>query len=161
VTRPSATACPLNPAAVDLQNFFPYRLAVLAEAVSQAMARVYAQRYGLSRDEWRLLAALAELGSARTSTLHEHCTLDKMPASRALATLEAKGLVARALAEGDRRAHVVQLEPAGKKLMAELLPMVLAREELLLEALSEPERELLGSAVGKVLAQAERLKGLG
>jgi len=146
---------------VDLQNFFPYRLAVLAETVSQAMARVYAQRFGLTRDEWRLVAALAELGTARTSTLHEHCTLDKMPASRALASLEAKGLVARSTAPDDRRAHVVQLEPAGRKLMAELLPMVLAREQLLLEALSDDERQLLAGVLGKVQAQAQRLQGLG
>ncbi|OYV01310.1 MAG: transcriptional regulator [Burkholderiales bacterium PBB5] len=146
---------------MDLQNFFPYRLAVLAETVSQAMARVYAQRFGLTRDEWRLVAALAELGTARTSTLHEHCTLDKMPASRALASLEAKGLVARSTAPDDRRAHVVQLEPAGRKLMAELLPMVLAREQLLLEALSDDERQLLAGVLGKVQAQAQRLQGLG
>jgi DNA-binding MarR family transcriptional regulator len=146
---------------VDLQNFFPYRLAVLAETVSQAMARVYAQRFGLSRDEWRLVAALAELGSARTSTLHEHCTLDKMPASRALASLEAKGLVARSTAPDDRRAHLVQLEAAGKRLMTELLPMVLAREQLLLEALSDDERRLLAQVLGKVQSQAQRLQGLG
>ena len=146
---------------MDLQHFFPYRLAVLAEAVSQATAPVYRERFGLSRDEWRLLAALAELGRARTGTLHEHCTLDKMPASRALASLEAKGLVLRSVALDDRRAHVVALEPAGRRLMAELLPKVLAREQLLLSALSADERALLDRAMDRVLAQAEHLKGLG
>jgi DNA-binding MarR family transcriptional regulator len=146
---------------MDLQNFFPYRLAVLAETVSQATARVYTEKHGLTRDEWRLLAALAELGSARTGTLHEHCTLEKMQASRGLASLEAKGLVARSVADDDRRAHLVQLEPAGRKLMAELVPKVLAREELLLSALSDDERAVLGPALAKVLAQAQRLRQLG
>ena len=46
---------------MDLQAFFPYRLAVLSEAVSLSLAEVYADRFKLSRDAWRVLAALAAL----------------------------------------------------------------------------------------------------
>ena len=64
---------------MDLQSFYPYQLVVLAEAVSQAMAQVYAVRFDLSRDEWRLVAGLAELGPTRTTELMAYSTLQKMP----------------------------------------------------------------------------------
>ena len=57
---------------MELQQFLPYRLAVLADAVSRSMAAVYRQRFELSRDEWRLLAALsAWMGSAGKELLEE------------------------------------------------------------------------------------------
>ena len=57
---------------MELQQFLPYRLAVLADAVSRSMSAVYRQRFELSRDEWRLLAALsAWMGSAGKELLEE------------------------------------------------------------------------------------------
>ena len=49
-----------------------HTIAVLADAVSRSMAAVYRQRFDLSRDEWRLLAALAD---DRLQTLWEHAGL--------------------------------------------------------------------------------------
>jgi len=37
--------------ALKLQDFLPYRLAVLAESVSRSIAQVYAERFALTRDE--------------------------------------------------------------------------------------------------------------
>lgn len=51
---------------MKLQQFMPYRLAVVAEAVSRAIADVYRERFGLTRDEWRVLAALAEAGEMKS-----------------------------------------------------------------------------------------------
>ncbi|MDU0959595.1 MAG: MarR family transcriptional regulator, partial [Bradyrhizobium sp.] len=39
---------------LKLQEYFPYRLARLAEQVSLAVAEVYADRFALSRQEWRI-----------------------------------------------------------------------------------------------------------
>ena len=69
---------------MDLQTFFPYRVARLAEAVSQATAQVYGERFGLTRDEWRVLAALAGRGEVKTTVVQESSTLDKMRVSRAV-----------------------------------------------------------------------------
>ncbi len=146
---------------MDLQAFFPYRLAVLAEAVSQCTAQVYAERFALSRDEWRVLAALAELGSIRTAELAAHTTLEKMPISRAVARLERDGLVERRVDEADRRNHVLRLLPAGNALVKKVVPMVLAREQFLLEALTDAERAQLAGAMDKVLARARQVLAAG
>lgn len=142
---------------MDLQNFYPYRLAVLGEAVSQAMAQVYATRFDLTRDEWRLLAGLAELGPTRTTELMQYSTLQKMPASRAATRLEQAGLIERSTAVDDRRNHVLRLTPAGTALVRKIEPMVRAREEFLLDALSEDERAVLGAAQDKLLERARQM----
>ena len=80
---------------MKLDEFFPYRLAVLAEAVSRSMAQVYAERFDLSRDEWRVLAALAERSPMKTTALIEHTTMDKMRTSRAVNRMRSAGWSAR------------------------------------------------------------------
>ena len=45
-----------------LERFLPYRLNVLATLVSNALARVYAERFGLTIPQWRVLATLGQFG---------------------------------------------------------------------------------------------------
>lgn len=142
---------------MDLHAFFPYRLAVLAEAVSQATAQVYRERFSLSRDEWRVLAALADLGQVKTPQVIAHTTLDKMRVSRALARLEADGLVGRVDDPSDGRGYLVHLLPAGSALYRKVVPMVQAREAFLLETLTATERKALDGALTKVLERAQQL----
>jgi hypothetical protein len=56
----------------------------------------------LSRDEWRLLAALSDSGRIQAAEAAQTTTLDKMQASRALRSLQARGLVSRETDPGDR-----------------------------------------------------------
>jgi DNA-binding MarR family transcriptional regulator len=142
---------------MELEKFFPYRLAVLAEQVSLATAQVYRERFALTRDEWRVLAALAQQGEVRTADVKDRTTLDKMQVSRALARLEAEGLVARAPDPEDGRAWRVRLLPAGSALYRKIVPMVQAREEYLLSDLSPQEMEVLAAAIDKVEARARQL----
>jgi DNA-binding MarR family transcriptional regulator len=88
-------------------------------------------------------------------------TLDKMQASRALRSLQARGLVERQTDESDRRHVIVQLRPAGRALLRQLQPMVMAREAYLLEALDEEERAVLDRALDKLLQRARTLQDYG
>ncbi|NQE51694.1 MarR family winged helix-turn-helix transcriptional regulator [Herbaspirillum rubrisubalbicans] len=139
---------------MKLQAFFPYQLAQLAEAVSRSVASVYADRFGLTRDEWRILAALAEEGQMQASDLVPHTSLDKMQVSRALARMEEAGLVLRQPSPEDARARIVKPTAQGRKLYRKIVPMVEEREAFLLQALSRTEREALMSAMEKVRARA-------
>lgn len=142
---------------MELEKFFPYRLAVTAEQVSLATAQVYRERFALTRDEWRVLAALAHQGEVRTADVKDRTTLDKMQVSRALARLEAEGLVARTPDPQDGRAWRVRLLPPGTALYRKVVPMVQAREEYLLSDLTALEREVLSAAIEKVEARARQL----
>ncbi len=142
---------------MKLRAFFPYRLASLAEVVSQATAQVYSERFGLTRDEWRIVAALAGQGAVKTVRVMESSTLDKMRVSRAIARLEADRLIVRTPDPEDGRAWLVALQPEGTALYRKIVPMVQAREEFLLSALSESERVALNAAMDKVYERAEQL----
>lgn len=146
---------------MDLQRFFPYRLAVLAEAVSQATAQVYGDRFQLTRDEWRVVAALAGLGEVRTARVIDSTTLDKMRVSRALARLERDGLVGRAPDPSDGRGYLLRLLPPGQALYRRIVPMVQAREAFLLAALDDHERAVLDKALDKLQERATQLQRQG
>ncbi|MCA0240452.1 MAG: MarR family transcriptional regulator [Proteobacteria bacterium] len=146
---------------MQLQAFLPYRLAVVTEAISRSMAAVYHRRYELSRDEWRLLAALAGSGRIQAAEAAQLTTLDKMQASRALRSLQSRGLVDRRTDENDRRHVIVQLLPAGRALLRQITPMVLAREAYLLEALDDEERAVLDRALAKLMQRARSLQQQG
>lgn len=146
---------------LSLQDFLPYRLAVLAEAVSRSIAQVYTARFDLSRDEWRVLAALAETGTMKTRDAALYATLDKMQVSRAVAGLERAGLIAREEDAEDRRNRILTLTPAGRALLRRLTPMVQAREAFLLEALEPEELAVLDRAIDRLLERARQLERQG
>lgn len=146
---------------MNLQDFFPYRLAVLAEVVSQSLAQVYRERFGLTRDEWRVLAALADCGTVKTARVIEHTTLEKMQVSRAVQRLEEAGLVERKPDPDDGRGWMVGLTGSGRALYRKIVPVVEAREAFLLDALEPTERQLLDAALAKILARARLLQTQG
>ena len=143
---------------MNLQTFMPYQLAVVSEAVSRSLAAVYAERFKLTRDEWRILAALAAHNDIKGTELGALTTLDKMQVSRALTRMERDGLIERTPDEADRRNLIVRLKPAGRALYRRIVPMAQAREAYLLESLDNDERAALGRALDKLLARARQLQ---
>ncbi|HYA71933.1 MAG TPA: helix-turn-helix domain-containing protein, partial [Roseiarcus sp.] len=93
----------------ELTRFFPYRLAVLAERVSLAVSQVYADRFDLTRAEWRVLAALGANREMAAKDVGPYSTLDKMQVSRAVARLERAGRLRREEDAHDRRAKILRL----------------------------------------------------
>lgn len=146
---------------MNLQAFLPYRLAVVSEAVSRSLAAVYAQRFKLTRDEWRVLAALALRDDIKSTELGALTTLDKMQLSRALTRMERDGLLEREPDPADRRNLVVRLLPAGRALYRKIVPMAQAREAYLLDSLDAHERDTLSKALDKLLDRARQLQQRG
>jgi len=146
---------------MNLQVFLPYRLAVVSEAVSRSLAAVYAERFNLSRDEWRVLAALALRDDIKSTELAALTTLDKMQVSRALTRMQRDGLLEREPDASDRRNLLVRLLPAGRALYRKIVPMARAREAYLLESLDPQERATLSSALDKLLDRARQLQQQG
>lgn len=144
-------------AELDLQAFFPYRLAVLAEAVSRAVAQIYLDRFDLSRQEWRVLAALANNRRMAAKEIADYSALDKMQVSRAVAELAEKGYLARAEEHSDRRHKPLRLTAAGLGLYRKIAPLALAREDYLMAALTPAERDVFDRAIDKLRARADGL----
>jgi DNA-binding MarR family transcriptional regulator len=139
---------------LDLEHFLPYRLSVLSNTISQAIAREYAERFQLSVTEWRVIAVLGRFDGSSAGEVAERTATDKVAISRAIATLVHSGRVRRTLAPHDKRRSVLRLTAKGWTIYDAVTPRALEHERRLLAHLDPQEREWLGRILDK-LWQAE------
>ncbi len=143
---------------LDLDEFLPFRMAVLSRRVSRGLARRFEQRFGISIPEWRCLAVLARRGPRGAGDLAERTWLDKVQVSRAVARLNDRGLVERAVDPKDRRAVRLSITPAGAALFEEVAAVARAWEEELASALGLSERRTLDRVLDKLDVALARLE---
>ncbi|MDB5523076.1 MAG: transcriptional regulator [Rhizobium sp.] len=108
-----------------LAEFFPYRLNRASETVSLRFAHRYKTEFGLTRPEWRTIAALGSVGVMTAKDIGIHSTMHKTKVSRAVHALEQRRWLKRVEDDADRRFEQIELTPLGRKKHAELT--VLAR----------------------------------
>lgn len=135
---------------LDLERFLPFRLSVLANRVTRAVARVYARRFQLSAPEWRTMAVLGRYGAMTANSVVERTAMDKVRVSRAVARLLARGRVSRRTDPEDRRRAILDLTPEGRLTYSNVVPMVLAVESELIADLDSEERALLETVMRKL-----------
>lgn len=137
---------PVVPAAhaeLDLEHFLPYRLSVLSNRVSDAIARVYSDRYDLGRTEWRVMAVLGRYPDLSANEVTQRTAMDKVAVSRAVGSLVESGRVVRQVDGEDRRRSVLRLSEEGTRLYDEIAPLALGFQQRLLGGMDAEERALL------------------
>lgn len=137
---------------LELEAFLPYRLSVLSNRISQAIARIYAERFDLSVTEWRLMAVLGRYPGLTAGELVERTAMDKVAVSRAVSGLLESGRVERGSDERDRRRVPLTLSRAGREVYTQVAPLALEYERSLLADLSQEELHQLGRLVEKLSA---------
>jgi DNA-binding MarR family transcriptional regulator len=138
---------------LDLDRFLPYRLDILAEAVSRALSRLYKDKYGLAVPEWRVLAHLGQYGPITAKAIAAHSRMHKTKVSRAVAELEHRGFLRRTESREDRREELLSLTPRGKSTYDDLAPKAADFARHLLDDLGAGERKALESAIDRLLAK--------
>jgi DNA-binding MarR family transcriptional regulator len=141
---------------LELDRFLPYRLSVLSNTISQAIAREYADRFGLSVTEWRVIAVLGRYSGVSASEVAERTAMDKVAVSRAVASLIEAGRVRREVHGDDRRRSVLALTPKGRKVHEQVAPRALAYERRLVGLLDHDERRWLDRILDKLGAEPVR-----
>lgn len=139
---------------LKLDEFVPYRLSVLTNTVSSAIAGAYAERFGLSIPEWRVMAVLALEPGISAATVAERTAMDKVAVSRAVSNLLRTRRVVRAFADSDRRRSVLRLSSGGEEVYWRVVPFARRYEQNLLAALSESERTQLKLFIDQLHARA-------
>ncbi len=140
---------------LDLDRFLPYQVSLLAARLSAALSRVYAERFGITIPEWRVIAHLSQHRKVSVREVQARVGMDKSKVSRAAARLETAGLVEKRVNPGDRRLVELSLTRKGRRLFSEIAPLALAFEADLVAALPEAEAAALRSAVAALLARTE------
>ncbi len=135
-----------------LDRFLPYRLSVLSNRISAAIASDYAERFELSVTEWRVLAILGRAPGASASEVAERAAMDKVAVSRAVAKLLAAGRLKRSQHASDRRRSVLSLSARGRRIYQQIVPLALAHEQRLLGSLGARDRVALERIIGRLWA---------
>ena len=139
-----------NRARLDLDRFTPYRLSVLTNKVSSAIARHYSDRFGLSIPEWRIIAVLGQTPGLSAREVAERTAMDKVQVSRAVSTLLADRRVTKEAHETDGRVAHLSLSPKGRAIYDEVVPLALALEEKFLGVLTKKERDAFDLLLSKL-----------
>ena len=144
--------------ALDLENFLPYQLSVLAQLVSDSLHDLYAEPFGLSVAQWRVMAALGRFAPLTASDVANRIVMDKVAVSRAVAGMMKRGLVERATDQTDRRRAQLRLSSRGQTMHAHIVPLALAYEDRLYGALSPGERRCFKTLCDRLFAHAKLLR---
>lgn len=152
VTRGGGDAAPLK-----LEEFLPYRLNVLASLVSQALSRIYAERYGIGVPEWRVLVTLGQYGMMTGKAIGEHSHMHKTKVSRAVALLEKRKMIARRANRADLREAFLSLTPAGRAIYEDLAPVALDFAKRLAEAVDPADRAAFERAIDNLTKRSTDL----
>src|SRR5216683_2435450 len=112
----------------ELDHFLPFRLSVLGNRVTRAVARVYAKRFQLSAPEWRTMAVLGRYGAMPAHGVIEHTAMDKVRV-------------------------ILDLTPAGRGVYTQIVPLALAVESELITDLTPDERKVLEGVMRKLEAR--------
>jgi DNA-binding MarR family transcriptional regulator len=142
-----------------LGDLLIYRLGRLYATAGAMTLRVCEGEFGIPRREWRLLAVLGEAGELQPSDLATRAELDRARTSRALAGLQAKGLVERHAVASDRRLARITLTDRGRALHARMLPRVAAINGAILAHLSDDSVAQLDDLLETLQRQATHLLG--
>ncbi|WP_172328215.1 MarR family winged helix-turn-helix transcriptional regulator [Mangrovicoccus sp. HB161399] len=141
---------------MQIETFFPYRLAIAAEGFSRRLASVYGQEFGLSREEWRLLFLVKD-GTIDSNVLARRTTLDKVQVTRASQRLEDRGLITRRTSPNDRRLREFEITQEGRAVFEAALPQVEAVAAETLARLAPGDRAALEQGLDALLRAMDAL----
>lgn len=141
--------------ALRLPSYLPYRLSVVSNKASSLIARAYQARFGLTIQEWRIIAVLGAGQALTAQAVCEATAMDKVTVSRAIRRLDQRGLVGRRPNPSDKRASDVTLTADGEAIYAEVAPLALSYETAMVEDLAPHERDQLMGLLEKLEARLD------
>ncbi len=146
-----------NNSLLELDEFLPYRLSLLSNTVSAAIASIYVERFKLTIPEWRIMAVLGRFPGITAGTVAQRTAMDKVAVSRALARLQSAGYLRRKSDVTDRRRAMLQLSAAGDRLYRRIAPLAMEFENQLLDSLDERDRRHLDRLLTRLMERARQL----
>ncbi len=150
---------PNNGRHLDLDRFVPYRLSVLTNRVSNAIARHYSERFGLGVAEWRVTAVLGQSPGLSAREVALRTEMDKVQVSRAVASLVRRRRVQKTVDGADGRVTRLALTARGRVIYDEIVPQALELEERFLSGLDSRERAAFDRLLEK-LSNPSGMSGL-
>jgi DNA-binding MarR family transcriptional regulator len=99
---------------VHIEDFLLYRIHNLARVATQGVGLMFRREIGISRRDWRILAFVGRYPDLSLTRLAALAALDTVVASRCVAQLVRKGLIANTRLPSNKRLTVLTLTDAGR-----------------------------------------------
>jgi len=139
-----------------LDDFLPYQVSVLSARINRLLSKVYEDQHGLSMPEWRVLVHVARREKMSVRDIHKCVNLEKPAVSRAVAKLEATGLLEKTTSKLDHRLVDIQLTEAGLEVLNDITPKALVFEDGLLGAFSEADKSQLDALIERLHGELDK-----
>lgn len=140
-----------------LEDFIPYKLAVVANRVSQSIGKLFETQFNVQIPEWRIIMTLYAHGDLVFHEVVDRTSMDKARASRAQRRLADLGLIQTHDDPDDGRKLILSLTPAGVKICENILPEAAKREAWFLAVLDEQEHRQLDLILDKLMKRSLEL----
>lgn len=137
----------------DVQTFLPYLLNQAAEASSLEFQKVYKDRYGMLRNEWRVLFHLGIYGRMTARDIGARAAMHKTKISRAVQRLAERRYLLRTRDDGDRRVEHLDLTPMGRKVYSDLRAVAREYDQALVDGLPQADVERLKAQLTQLAAR--------
>lgn len=135
---------------LHLEEFLPYQLSYLTNLVSQDLANLYTDKFGIVHTEWRVMAVLGISSGISAARVAEKTAMDKVAVSRAINSMIKNNLVIRKFADDDKRRSELALSSEGQAMYRKIVPLVQNYEKELLAQLDEQEKASLYAILAKL-----------
>lgn len=129
----------------------PYRILLLAKMIDRVTAQHVRETANLSLAEWRVLTHVELIGRCRATEVAGAAFADRAEVSRAIGSLEARGLVQREPNPANRKSSLISLTEAGKSIHAAVRGERGKFFECWLTDLGKEERIKLDADLGKIM----------
>jgi DNA-binding MarR family transcriptional regulator len=147
----------IDPTDITIRDLLSYRLGVVANLFSRGAALRYRREFDVSVGEWRIIALLGTESPLSLNDLANAAGLEKSQASRVVAGLVERALIARGADANDARGVRLSLTRTGKRLHGGLMRAATERNQALLARLDRDERIQFERALDKLRDGAREL----
>lgn len=137
-----------------LADFLPYRIVALARLISRRLSQAY-EGENITIPEWRVLAVVSQADAMAARDVVALTPMDKMAVSRAVSSLETKGLVRRRPDAGDRRVYTLALSPEGRLLFNRIARLAKDYEARILAGFTDEEIASFKDALSRLQSSVE------
>jgi DNA-binding MarR family transcriptional regulator len=152
--RPTVKRTALGPIG-KLEDFIPYKLAVVANRVSQSIGRLFETQFNIQMPEWRILMTLYAYDVLVFNEVVARTSMDKARVSRAQRRLVDLELITSVNDPTDGRKVILALTSKGEKICADILPEAAKREAWYLAALDDQEHRQLDVILDKLMKRSQ------
>jgi len=141
---------------LDIDNFSSHLIQSITRKKKRNASKLLRKRYGIGVVEWRLIAGLAKEPGIPASQLSKFTLTDKGLVSKALTSLEKKGLIEPIPKNNGSPRVNYQLTEKGDEIHDDFLPVLLEREAAIFADSDEAEIELFFVMLKRISRNLDR-----